>query len=89
MITRQAWSARWPNPEDRPSRYRAVGLGAVSTVIEWSLPRTLADRFYPWIVRHRHEVPRWVSHLLFETAIRRAAQRAAAEHCTPDGACRR
>lgn len=68
--------------------YRAVGLGAVSRLIELPVLRTLADRCYPWLARHRYRIPAWISHFLFETAMRRAARRAASAHCSLDGACR-
>jgi predicted DCC family thiol-disulfide oxidoreductase YuxK len=68
--------------------YRAAGLGWVSTVLAWPLIAPAADRLYPWIAHHRHRFPRWLSYLLFETAARRAAERAATNRCTADSACR-
>lgn len=63
--------------------YRAVGLPWVSRALVHPLVRPLADRVYPWIVRHRHRLPRGLIAALFERAARRAAARA---HCR-DGAC--
>jgi predicted DCC family thiol-disulfide oxidoreductase YuxK len=68
--------------------YAAVGLPGVTRALELPVVGPLAERLYPWIARHRHRVPRWVTHLLFETAIRRAAERAAVRRCVPDGSCR-
>jgi predicted DCC family thiol-disulfide oxidoreductase YuxK len=68
--------------------YAAVGLPGVTRALELPVVGPLAERLYPWIARHRHRVPRWVTHLLFETAIRRAAERAAVRRCVPGGSCR-
>jgi predicted DCC family thiol-disulfide oxidoreductase YuxK len=68
--------------------YRAVGLDWVVAPTDWLLLGGLADRAYPWIARNRHRIPRRLTHLLFETAARRAAQRAAANRCDADGTCR-
>jgi predicted DCC family thiol-disulfide oxidoreductase YuxK len=68
--------------------YAAAGLDWVRHALSLPLLRRLAERGYPWIARHRHRIPRWVSHVLFETAIRRAAERAAQRRCASDQACR-
>lgn len=67
--------------------YAAVGLGWVRRLLELPLLGRLAERSYPWLARHRHRIPRWVSHLLFETAIRRAAERAASRRRDAGDAC--
>jgi predicted DCC family thiol-disulfide oxidoreductase YuxK len=67
--------------------YAAVGLTWVRRALSLPLLRGLAERSYPWIARHRHRFPTWLSHVLFETGIRRAAERAAQRRCTPDQAC--
>ena len=67
--------------------YRAVGLDWVAAGLEWPLLRTIADRIYPWVARHRHQFPRWLSRVLFETAIRRAAHPAANSTCRIGGRC--
>ena len=69
--------------------YRAVGLGWVVEPTRWPVLGGLADRLYPVLARNRHKVPRVVSRLLFETATRRAAERAAQQRCTPGGTCTR
>jgi predicted DCC family thiol-disulfide oxidoreductase YuxK len=69
--------------------YAAVGLDWVRRALSLPLLRGLAERGYPWVARHRHRIPRWLSHLLFETAVRRAAQQAAQRRCVPGDACRR
>ena len=58
--------------------YRAAGLDWVSRSLDLPVLGTLAERLYPWVARNRQRFPRALAHLLFETAIRRAAQRAAA-----------
>lgn len=69
--------------------YRAVGLGWVVEPTRWPVLGSLADKLYPVLARNRHKVPRLVSRLLFETATRHAAERAAQRHCAPGGACTR
>jgi predicted DCC family thiol-disulfide oxidoreductase YuxK len=69
--------------------YRAVGLDWVVAPTDWPLLGRLADRLYPWIARNRHHIPRVLSHVLFETAVRRAAERSAANRCDADEACTR
>ncbi len=67
--------------------YRAVGLPGVSRMLAHPVVRPIADRAYPWIVRNRYRLPRWLIGGLFEHAARRAAERAASQaHCR-DGAC--
>lgn len=69
--------------------YRAVGLDWVVAPTDWPLLGRLADRVYPWIARNRHRIPRGLTHVLFETATRRAAERAASHRCNAgDKACR-
>jgi predicted DCC family thiol-disulfide oxidoreductase YuxK len=68
--------------------YTAVGLGWVRRVLDLPLLGRLAERSYPWLARHRHQIPRWVSHLLFETGVRRAAESAAAQRCAAGDSCR-
>lgn len=69
--------------------YGAVGLGWVTAATRWPLIGTLADRAYPVLARNRHRIPRRLVTFLFETAARRAAQRAAERgHCTADTCAR-
>ncbi len=68
--------------------YRAVGLDWVTRGLELPVLGTLADRLYPWVARNRHQIPRPLVKLLFETAIRRAAHRAAERARCTGGACR-
>ncbi|WP_271009724.1 thiol-disulfide oxidoreductase DCC family protein [Paucibacter sp. B51] len=68
--------------------YAAVGLPGVSRALSLPVLRPLAETLYPWIARHRHHVPAWISGLVFGRALRRAAEHAArqprctAERCT-------
>jgi len=57
--------------------YLAVGLPAVSRALSLPVLRQLSDALYPWIARHRHQFPRWISRLLFGRALRKAAEHAA------------
>lgn len=61
--------------------YRAAGLPRVAAALEAPGLRQVADALYPWVARHRHALPRWIAHLLFETALRRAARLAASQRC--------
>ncbi|MFP8777109.1 thiol-disulfide oxidoreductase DCC family protein [Hydrogenophaga sp. RWCD_12] len=67
--------------------YEAVGVSWVARSLNWRWLRPLADRWYPWVADHRHLFPRWLAHLVFETAWRRAARRSVSP-CA-DGVCRR
>ena len=70
--------------------YRAAGLPWVATTLQLPVLGRLADRLYPWVARNRHRFPRPLVHLLFETAIRRAARRAATHAaCKPGETCQR
>lgn len=70
--------------------YRAAQLDWVAQVLSWPLINRCADRLYPWIARHRYRFPKFLVHGLFETAIRRAARRAAQRaHCDDAGTCQR
>lgn len=65
--------------------YEAVGLGWVTAATRWPVIGPLADRVYPVLARNRHRLPRPLVALLFETAARRAAERAAERgRCTQD-----
>jgi len=61
--------------------YEAVGLGWVSAAMRWPLLRPLAEWGYPVLARNRHRIPRGLVRLMFEGAVRRAAERSAAAHC--------
>lgn len=56
--------------------YEAVGLSWVARSLSSPGLQPLADRLYPWVARRRYLFPRWLAHLVFETAMRRAAQKA-------------
>lgn len=67
--------------------YEAVGLSLVTRSLSAPVQRPLADRIYPWVARNRKLFPRWLAHLVFETAMRRAAQQAVP--ACAKGVCRR
>ncbi len=69
--------------------YEAVGLGWVGGLLKVTPLKRLAELGYPMLARNRHRIPRWISHAVFETAIRRAAERAASHRCQPGKACER
>lgn len=67
--------------------YSAVGLGWLTAPTAWPVLRQWADRAYPWLVRHRHQVPRWLVAGLFEGPTRWAAERAARRANCRDNHC--
>jgi predicted DCC family thiol-disulfide oxidoreductase YuxK len=68
--------------------YEAVGLGWVSSAMRMPVLRPLADWAYPVLARNRHRIPRGPVRLLFEGAVRRAAERSALARCD-NGTCSR
>lgn len=70
--------------------YEAVGLNWVTTALRLPVLGTLAERFYPALARNRHHIPRFVARMMFEGAVRRAAEKAAAHgrRCGTGDACR-
>lgn len=70
--------------------YKAVGLNWVTTALRLPVLGKLAERFYPALARNRHRIPRVLTGLMFEGAVRRAAEKAAAQgmRCAPGDACR-
>lgn len=68
--------------------YEAVGLGWVSAAMRMPLLRPLAEWGYPILARNRHRIPRSFVRLLFEGAVRRAAERSALARCDA-GTCSR
>jgi predicted DCC family thiol-disulfide oxidoreductase YuxK len=61
--------------------YDAVGLKGISYAIRLPVLGPLAEWAYPLLARNRHHIPRRLVALLFEGALRRAAERAARAHC--------
>ena len=68
--------------------YEAAGLGWVSAVMRLPVLGPLAERVYPVLARNRHRIPRRLVGLLFEGAVRRAAERSAGARCD-SGICSR
>lgn len=64
--------------------YAAVGMGWVMAPARVPLLRAGLDRLYPVVARNRYRVPAWAVRLFFGKALRRAAERAAAQQCTTD-----
>ncbi|BEU95563.1 DUF393 domain-containing protein [Acidovorax sp. DW039] len=62
--------------------YAAVGLGWVMSPARIPLLRAGMDALYPVIARNRYRAPAWVIRMFFGKALRRAAERAAAQQCT-------
>ncbi|RLJ39016.1 thiol-disulfide oxidoreductase DCC family protein [Acidovorax sp. 106] len=62
--------------------YAAVGLGWVMAPARIPLLRAGMDALYPVIARNRYRAPAWVIRMFFGKALRRAAERAAAQQCT-------
>lgn len=77
LLHAQAPDGRWLTGIDAfVAMYEAVGLSWVAQALGAPGLRHVADRLYPWVARHRHRFPRWLAHLVFETAMRRAALQA-------------
>ena len=84
----QAPDGRWLRGVDTfVAMYEAVGVSWVARSLSSPALRPLAEHLYPWVARHRRLFPRWLAHMVFETALRRAA-RQAVPACA-DGVCRR
>ncbi len=56
--------------------YRTVGMAAIATVWGHPLTRPLAERAYPWVVKHRHFLSALGLHKLFNMCSKRAARQA-------------
>ncbi|MDH0867707.1 DUF393 domain-containing protein [Mitsuaria sp. GD03876] len=67
--------------------YRGARLDGLARVMDLPLLRTFCDRAYPVLARNRYRIPRPVVRLVFETALRRAAERRAGRSPCRDGAC--
>ncbi|MES2941473.1 MAG: DUF393 domain-containing protein [Pseudomonadota bacterium] len=70
--------------------YEAVGLNWVTSALRLPVLGKLAERFYPTLARNRHRIPRVLTGLMFAGAVRRAAEKAAAQgmRCAPGDSCR-
>lgn len=70
---------------------RLVYAGAKLRGLAWLMNapglRQLADWAYPIFARNRYRIPRPVARLMFETSLRRAAERRAGASACQDGAC--
>ena len=62
--------------------YAAVGLAWVMAPARIPLLRAGMNALYPVVARNRYRVPGWVIRTFFGKALRRAAERAAAQQCT-------
>ena len=56
--------------------YRAVGMASIAKLWGHPLTRPLAERAYPWVVKHRHVLSAMGLHKLFNLWSKRAAHRA-------------
>ncbi len=68
--------------------YETVGLGWISSAIRLPVLGPLADWSYPLLARNRHRIPRRLVSLLFEGAVRRAAERSARARCDGESCSR-
>ena len=88
LLHAQAPDGTWLRGVDTfVAMYEAVGVPWVARALSAPGLRPLADQLYPWVARNRRLFPRWLAHLVFETAMRRAAQKAVP--ACADGVCRR
>ena len=67
--------------------YHAVGLDSVQHALANPLIGGLSRRLYPWVARHRQQLPAWLIAPLFEHAARKAAHQAAAQAAQRSQAC--
>ncbi len=67
--------------------YRGAQLGWLARVMALPVLRQACDRIYPVFARHRYRIPRPVARLVFETALRRAAERRAGASPCRDSVC--
>lgn len=56
--------------------YRSVGMASIAKLWGHPVTRPLAERVYPWIVRHRHTLSRLGLHKIFNAWSRHAARQA-------------
>jgi len=61
--------------------YSAVGIPQVAALTRLPGIAPLSERVYALIARNRHRLPRKLISAVFEHALRRAAERAAAQRC--------
>ncbi|MBV8379264.1 MAG: DUF393 domain-containing protein [Paucibacter sp.] len=66
--------------------YSAVGIPQVAAITSLPLIKPLSEKLYACVARNRHRLPRRLVHAVFETGLRRAAERAASARCT-DATC--
>jgi predicted DCC family thiol-disulfide oxidoreductase YuxK len=59
--------------------YQTLGLPWVSRVLSAPVLHPLAVWLYPVVARHRHRIPRWLTHRVFESGVRHAAEHAHAQ----------
>lgn len=55
--------------------YRTVGMASIAKLWGHPLTRPLAERAYPWVVKHRHVLSALGLHKIFGVLSRRAAQK--------------
>ena len=67
--------------------YHAVGLDGVQHALANPLIGGLSRRLYPWVARHRQQLPAWLIAPVFERAARKAAHQAAAQAAQRSQAC--
>jgi predicted DCC family thiol-disulfide oxidoreductase YuxK len=68
--------------------YSAVGLPWVARLSNLPLLRGFSEAAYALLARHRHRLPRGLVRLVFETGLRRAAERSARQaNCSRSGQC--
>ena len=67
--------------------YHAVGLDGVQHALANPLFGGLSRRFYPWVARHRQQLPAWLIAPVFEHAARKAAHQAAAQAAQRSQTC--
>ena len=64
--------------------YSAVGIPQVAAITSLPFVAPLSEKLYALIARNRHRLPRRLIHAMFETSMRRAAERASRARCDGD-----
>ncbi len=70
-----------------PARLPRRAAGWIARIMDLPVLRTVCDRAYPVVARNRYRIPRPIVRMVFETGLRRAAERRAGRAACRDDAC--
>ncbi len=66
--------------------YAGAGLNLIAGLLGAPVLHPIAVWLYPFVADNRERFPKWLARVMFGTAVRRAAERAAVQQCG-DGRC--